>query len=186
MPFSRRKLLLAAGSVGLVVVGGTTAAARALSYPDGAPGRRIRLTSVDEARRLLAKLGESGDVRMAGSWSWAKVLSHCAQSVEYSLTGYPEQRVLLQRTVGPAVFSTFAEQGYMKHDLASPIPGAPELPQSDVGSAYARLVGALGAFQAHRGPLAPHFAYGPLSAAEYDLAHAMHLANHLGETINLG
>ena len=38
---------------------------------------------------------------------------------------------------------------------------------------------AIEAFHRHTGELQPHFAYGRLSKAEYELAHAMHLANHL-------
>ena len=34
-------------------------------------------------------------------------------------------------------------------------------------------------FAAHTGPLQPHFAYGALDKAQYEQAHAMHLANHL-------
>ncbi len=36
-------------------------------------------------------------------------------------------------------------------------------------------------FQADTGPLQPHFAYGPLSRADYALAHALHIANHQDE-----
>lgn len=49
---------------------------------------------------------------------------------------------------------------------------------SDAASALARLQGALQAFRATTAPLRPHFAYGELSRPEYELAHAMHLANH--------
>jgi hypothetical protein len=35
------------------------------------------------------------------------------------------------------------------------------------------------AFLKWTGPLRPHFAYGELAKPEYELAHAMHLANHL-------
>jgi hypothetical protein len=33
-------------------------------------------------------------------------------------------------------------------------------------------------FAQHTGPLMPHFAYGALDKADYEQAHAMHLANH--------
>ena len=32
---------------------------------------------------------------------------------------------------------------------------------------------------AHEGALAPHFAYGVVTKAEYDRLHALHVANHL-------
>ena len=43
-----------------------------------------------------------------------------------------------------------------------------------------RLRAAIARFEAHTGPLQPHFAYGELNHAEYALAHVMHLYNHLG------
>ena len=45
--------------------------------------------------------------------------------------------------------------------------------------ALVRLRQAVQDFGAHTGPLQPHFAYGALSRAQYEQAHAMHLANHL-------
>jgi hypothetical protein len=41
-----------------------------------------------------------------------------------------------------------------------------------------RLKQAALAFAHWTQPLRPHFAYGELSRAEYEQAHAMHLANH--------
>ena len=42
---------------------------------------------------------------------------------------------------------------------------------------------ALRAFEAHAGPLAPHFAYGALDKPSYARAHLMHLANHWQEAL---
>jgi hypothetical protein len=47
-----------------------------------------------------------------------------------------------------------------------------------LAAAVARLVAALDRFEAHTGPLQPHFAYGVLDKAAYTRAHLMHLANH--------
>lgn len=67
----------------------------------------------------------------------------------------------------------------MNHDLAEPIPGAPALQaELSLREAVQRLLDAMQAFAAHRGLLAPHFAYGVLSKSEYQRAHLMHLANH--------
>ena len=44
-----------------------------------------------------------------------------------------------------------------------------------------RMVAALNAFDAHTGPLAPHFAYGALVKKAFERAHLMHLANHWDE-----
>ena len=54
--------------------------------------------------------------------------------------------------------------------MAEPNP-APRLPEPK--SNWPML-----AFAASSKPLLPHFAYGDLSKQEYELAHAMHLADH--------
>lgn len=118
----------------------------------------------------------------ATAWSWSQTLEHCAQSIEFSLQGFPAPKsALFQNTLGAAAFNVFALRGRMSHNLAEPIPGAPALDVSapDASAALARLRKAVQDFAAHAGPLQPHFAYGALSRAQYEQAHAMHLANHL-------
>jgi hypothetical protein len=134
---------------------------------------------------LRAALGEAE--RLAGThaetsstWTLAQTLAHCAQSIEYSMTGFPEMKSeLFQHTVGAAAFNVFAWRGRMSHDLAEPIPGAPSLAnETDLDSALARLRQSVDDFERSQEPLQPHFAYGSLGKSEYELAHAMHLANH--------
>ena len=118
----------------------------------------------------------------ATAWNWSQTLEHCAQSIEFSLQGFPAPKLaLFQNTLGAAAFNVFALRGRMSHNLAEPIPGAPALDAStpDASAALARLRKAVQDFAAHAGPLQPHFAYGALSRAQYEQAHAMHLANHL-------
>lgn len=137
------------------------------------------LASLDEAMRELERLAQAPALVSQAAWTWPQTLDHCAQSIEYSLSGFPQPKsALFQRTLGAAAFSVFAWRGRMTHDLAEPIPGAPPLGASDGAVALARLRNAVQAFQASTAPLQPHFAYGVLSKAEYDHAHAMHLANH--------
>ena len=70
----------------------------------------------------------------------------------------------------------------MSHSLSEPIPGAPDIAAGQALDAAAdRLLAALRAFEAHAGPLAPHFAYGALDKPDYTRAHLMHLANHWQE-----
>lgn len=113
-------------------------------------------------------------------WSLAQMLQHLAQSIEFSIQGYPAPKsALFQHTLGRAAFVLFDARGQMSHDLAEPIPGAPALdPQQSLKHAVQRLLDAMQAFSAHRGPLKPHFAYGELDRAAYQRAHLMHLANH--------
>jgi hypothetical protein len=142
--------------------------------------RRLQLASLDEAMDELTRLAQAGELVSGTTWSWPQTLIHCAQSIEYSVAGFPKQKsALFQHTFGSAAYRVFAWRGRMTHDLAEPIPGAPSLETaSDVAAAVARLREAARAFQQWTGPLRPHFAYGTLSKREYELAHAMHLANH--------
>ncbi len=96
------------------------------------------------------------------------------------MEGFPQAKSrLFQGTVGALAFKVFAWNGRMTHDLGEPIPGAPALDSDlDAIRAVERLKRAARAFAQWTKPLRPHFAYGELSKAEYDLAHAMHMANH--------
>lgn len=61
----------------------------------------------------------------AARWSWSQTLEHCAQSIEYSLQGYPQlYSPLFQHTAGAAAFAVFRARGYMQHDINEPIPSA--------------------------------------------------------------
>ncbi|QPF75368.1 DUF1569 domain-containing protein [Roseateles sp. DAIF2] len=113
-------------------------------------------------------------------WSLAQMLQHAAQSIEFSMQGYPEPKgALFQQTLGRAAFAWFDARGQMSHNLAEPIPGAPALdPRQSLRASVQRLLDAMDAFATHKGALRPHFAYGELSRAEYQRAHLMHLANH--------
>jgi hypothetical protein len=130
------------------------------------------------AEVLAALEGIEGEVD--GPWSLAQVLVHCAQSVELSLTGYPIPRGwLVRRVIGPRFMAKFLRQGFLTHDRAAPIPGAPPLGEPTLAEGVARLRSAVVAFDAHVGPLAPHFAYGEVDKGSYEKLHAMHVADHL-------
>ena len=118
--------------------------------------------------------------RLENAWTLPQMLQHAAQSIEFSIAGFPELRSpLFRKTVGPAAFALFDARGTMNHDLGEPIPGAPALDaQQSLKTAVQRLLDAMQAFSAHAGEFQPHFAYGTLSRAEYQRAHLMHLANH--------
>ncbi len=130
-------------------------------------------------------LTDLADLETTGEWSLYQILIHCAQSVEYSMTGYPEHKSeLFKNTVGPLAYSAFSLKGQMTHSLSEAIPGAERIkPSGDLHDAYQRLLTAMNAFSAFNGTLAAHFAYGELSKKEYEIAHAMHFYNHLDEII---
>jgi hypothetical protein len=118
-----------------------------------------------------------------GEWNLAQIFNHAAQSIEYSMTGYPLHKPeFFKQTIGPLAFQAFAVWGKMSHGLAEDIPGAPlVLAAQEPREALARLVLAITQFDQYQGVLQPHFAYGVLSKQEYALAHVLHLNNHFEE-----
>lgn len=142
--------------------------------------RELNFSTLDDAMRELDRLTQPVSLTKSTAWNWGQTLVHCAQSIEYSMTGFPQAKSkLFQRTVGAAAFEVFAWRGRMSHDLNEPIPGADSLDNTtDVMQAVSRLKRAVTGFQRYTEPLQPHFAYGRLSKTEYEQAHAMHLANH--------
>lgn len=133
----------------------------------------------------LDSLERAPSVRATGAWPLSTVLDHCAQSIEMSLDGFPQMKpALFRKTVGRAAFGVFRSRGRMTHSLDAPIPGAPSLSaSSDWRPAAKRLRDAIARFDAHSGPLKPHFAYGALSKEDFALAHALHIANHRDEIV---
>ena len=122
--------------------------------------------------------------RTTAGWKLPAVLEHAAQSVEYSLSGFPEVKsAAFRATAGTVAFAVFEAKGSMNHSLTDPIPGAPVLGEPPLDQAVARLKQALRDFEAHRGSLALHFAYGALDHAQYTRAHLMHLANHWADVV---
>jgi hypothetical protein len=138
-------------------------------------------TPADALRTLQAL--KTAPPKTTGAWDLAQVLHHAAQSVEYSLAGFPQLKpAWFRSTVGPLAFAMFSARGRMSHGLAEPIPGAPVIAAGQaLDAAVDRLVAALRAFDAHTGALAPHFAYGALDKKAFERAHLMHLANHWDE-----
>jgi hypothetical protein len=142
-------------------------------------------TSLEQVRDIIAKTPLSEWRAGAGRWSVAQILEHCAQSIEYSMAGYPQLRPWwFRRTLGPLAFAKFERDGRLSHDLSAPVPGAPPL-GADGESARLRLVAAIDAFFAARGTLQEHLAFGRLEKARYATLHRLHLANHF-ETVEAG
>lgn len=133
--------------------------------------------SVDAIYALLDELQQRPRPMRLG-WPLAQVCEHCAQSIDYSIDGYPTSRSpLFQRTLGALAFGVFDRRGRMRHDLQEPIPGAPPLQESDPQLAIRRLIAALQRFEAATA-FQPHFAYGVLDQQAYRRAHLMHIAEH--------
>jgi Protein of unknown function (DUF1569) len=159
----RRSLILAAAALPLAACG---------------VGEVRTFPTVASAMAAIESLAKGH--RHTGAWSLAQMLQHAAQSIDYSIDGYPQLKsALFRKAIGGVAFATFQARGKMSHALADPIPGAPALdPQLGLPTAIAAAQAALRRFEAHTGALAPHFAYGELDKCEYTRAHLMHLANH--------
>ncbi len=140
--------------------------------------------SVDAALRTLEQLRTSAP-RMSGAWDLAHVLHHAAQSIEFSMAGFPALKpAWFRASLGSYAFALFNARGQMSHSLDEPIPGAPPLVQGqELVPAIDRALAALRAFDRHAGTLAPHFAYGALDKPAYTRAHLMHLANHWQDAV---
>lgn len=168
--FSRRTFLLTGVALSLTGCGGPSATDRQLLLP-----------TLADAMRELDRLKNAIALDPGANWTWSKTLLHCAQSIDYSISGYPEPKsALFQHTAGALAFSYFRSRGRMSHKLIEAIPGAAALDaNAPVELAVAALRKSVAAFLAHDGSLHPHFAYGALGKADYERAHAMHIANHL-------
>lgn len=143
--------------------------------------RKLRFANLNDAIIELKKMETAKQITPKTEWSWFQILNHCAQSIEYSLTGYPENKpVLFQVTIGKIASTVFSSRGYMSHDLNAPIPSASAIPkEGNEKEAILRLYNAIEDFKNYSEKLKPHFAYGELTKQEYEQAHAMHIANHL-------
>ena len=174
--FTLRRLGLGAVVVGVPALWWASAPA-ALKLP--------AFDSVASALRTLAEL-KAQPARSTGAWDLAHVLHHAAQSIEYSMQGFPQPKpAWFRSSVGPLAATVFSARGRMNHDLAEPIPGAPDIAQGQhLPAAVDRAIAALHAFEQYTGALAPHFAYGDLGKADYTRAHLMHFANHWQEVVD--
>ena len=169
----RRFFLLASGAAAIALTSAGCSRGAAIE-------RQLELASFGDALKEMERLAKLGTMRQSAAWSWAQTIHHCAQSIEFSMRGFPAPRsAVFQHTLGAAAFSVFSWRGRMSHDLQEPIPGAPLLDaHADPAAALQRLRTAVADFQAFDKALQPHFAYGALSKKDYEHAHAMHLANH--------
>ncbi len=180
MQISRKLFLKKAGSTVLLV----TAGGSILSLIDcgGSPlARNLRFSNLDEALAEIERIQKAASVSSNGIWSPSQVFAHLAQSIEYSISGYPENKpAMFRKTIGRVVLRKFLGAGQMSHGLADAIPGAPALdPNLPLADAAAKLKSSIAAFRAQQGELAIHFVYDAVTRTEYEQVHAMHIANHL-------
>ncbi|MGZ2257082.1 DUF1569 domain-containing protein [Roseobacter sp. A03A-229] len=118
----------------------------------------------------------------AGDWDPTRTFHHLAQSVEFSMSGFPEEKSsVFQRTVGQLAFKVFSARGKMSHGLDEVIPGEVVQNDGEALNGLLRLKSALLTFREYEADLKPHFAYGRLDKDDYAIAHVLHINNHLEE-----
>ncbi|MFN7665729.1 MAG: DUF1569 domain-containing protein [Inhella sp.] len=145
----------------------------------GCEGKMESFKTLAEARERVLDLRRKTP-ELDSAWTLSAMLQHLAQSIEFSMAGFPEMKsAAFRAVVGKLAFAVFNARGSMSHNLTEPIPGAPALStQQPLDASVQRLLDALAAFEAWGGPLRPHFAYGDLDKAQYTRAHLFHIANH--------
>ncbi|MCR9140633.1 MAG: DUF1569 domain-containing protein [bacterium] len=143
--------------------------------------REVRLTRLDQTVIDLRRVAAAESVELPGKWTPAHVFRHCAQSIEYSMSGYPKMNSwLFRNTIGPIAKSKFIGDGAMSHSLNDPIPGAPDIENTDDhAAAIEELIVVIERYVAYGDVLRDHFAFGEATHAEYEALHAMHIADHL-------
>lgn len=143
----------------------------------------IPLSLSELVERLHKNLGKpsADQLSLSGPWNLSQTLQHCAQTVRYSVTGYPKLKPMMFRaTVGAVAKRVFLRRGSMKHSLGAEIEGAPRLdPNLPTTEAASDLADAVALFTSHTGRHALHPVYGPCTHDEFARLHAMHLAEHL-------
>ncbi|RTL16388.1 MAG: DUF1569 domain-containing protein [Burkholderiales bacterium] len=146
----------------------------------GCTGQLQTFAGWPQARQAVQDLLLAEKVVASNPWNLSQVLQHLAQSIEFSMQGFPVLKgAWFRATLGAAAFGVFNARGAMSHSLDEPIPGAPALDASQALKASVdRLLAAMDAFAQFNATLRPHFAYGELTKPQYERAHLMHLANH--------
>lgn len=164
---NRRKFLLAGAAI-------TTAGVAGLSLAGS------RFVADLNALQTELKQMSGKSLHSSGSWNVSQIFQHLTQSVRGSYQGYPQQRSWwFQHSIGPLALQGFKAAGAMRHPLDEVIPGMPDLDAAlDPQVALAALLHALDEFTA-ASTLAPHFAYGVLSHADFQAAHQLHIRQHL-------
>lgn len=172
-----RRKFLARSALAVIAVSAAAIAWRRVQLP-----QHSLAALIDQLQMLRTQ-----PLRSSGAWSPYRMFTHLAQSVAYSMDGYPRMRPeWFRASVGSAAFFAFETAGAMRHGLDEPIPGAPDIAvEGDPASAIDGLVHALQRFDAHAGLLRPHFAYGALDKGRYAAAHSMHVQDHLREIVLL-
>lgn len=144
--------------------------------------KTAQLSSLADVKTELLRMLEKEDVQTK-QWSLFEMLTHCSQTIEYAMVGYPQMKPkIVRNTIGRMVIKKFLRQGFMKHDLTAHVPGAAKIEkQGTAKEGIDTLLKSIDKFTAYKGPLAPHLVFGMLTKEQYDKYFTMHIADHFSE-----
>ncbi len=144
--------------------------------------KRIQLSTLNDAKKELHKLKSAQEVKWK-NWNISEICLHCAQTIQYSMTGYPKMKPLLIRvTIGKLAIKKFLRQGFMKHDLTAHVPGSNPIDTTlSKEESIDELMKTIRKFESFHGTLKPHLLFGNLTKEDYGTYFAMHIADHLNE-----
>lgn len=142
----------------------------------------VAAPSLKDAEESLLRVKGAKEVTCP-HWSLSEICLHCAQTIDYSISGYPQLKpVIIRATVGRLAIRKFLGQGYMKHNLSAPVPGGQAFKEDkSISEGMDELFSAIQRFRDYNGEFKLHLLFGKLSKEEYDSYFAMHIADHLSE-----
>jgi hypothetical protein len=99
----------------------------------------------------VSRLAATNEIKMT-NWTLYEILSYCAQTIEYSMTGYPAMKPkFLRMTIGRLVINKFLRQGYIRHNLSSYVPGGEAITsEGSTEEGLQRLIQAIDRFEAYK------------------------------------
>ncbi|WP_164503446.1 DUF1569 domain-containing protein [Pleionea sediminis] len=138
--------------------------------------------SLQSISEFIDLLPENLIIESKGVWTPYQVMAHIRQSIQFSISGFPEVKSeLFQNTLGILAFHIFDAKGASTHGLSTPIPGAQKIsPDGDVINEIKLLSKDIKAFLLMN-EFKPHFAYGKLNIENYQKAHLFHINEHFEE-----
>ena len=138
------------------------------------------LKDLNAVSDLLGVLKKQTEIPVQGDWDLDQNLIHCANSIEFAMSGYPfEKPRIFQSTIGTIVFHYFDWKGYLRHGTNELIPGENDMIKPARVSGIKALEMAIEKFDGWTQPLCSHRFYGRLTKSQYARAHVLHISNHL-------
>lgn len=142
----------------------------------------FRFFQLEYAKECLLTLKDAKHI-FTENWGIYEICMHCAQTISYSMTGYPKMKPAIVRlTIGKAVVSKYLKQGYMKHNLQSHVSGGEKIdPNGEPAAGIDHLLSEIEKLENYTGTLKPHSVFGEMTREDYMKYFAMHISDHFSE-----